>query len=107
MNKMNSVIVNKMNSGNTSTSSSQIRPYITLIATLLQEARVIFSHVGSSNKSVKTSSSSSKLDNSPSPLIALTLRRSGDRFLVNLRINKSQMYHTTASHRFLLELKIS
>lgn len=58
--------------------------HITFIATLLHVALVIFSHVGSSNKSVSTPSSNSRFDNSPSPLIALTFSLSGERFLANL-----------------------
>lgn len=55
--------------------------------TLLHQAFVNLSHDGSSNKSVKTVSSSSKFVSSPSPLNVLKFILSADRFLVNLQIH--------------------
>lgn len=52
--------------------------------TLLHQAFVNLSHDGSSNKSVKTISSSSKFVSSPSPLNVLRFILSADKFLVNL-----------------------
>lgn len=56
----------------------------TFIESLLQTALDNFIHVGKSNSSISTTSSSSRFDNSPSPLSVLKLILSGDRFLVNL-----------------------
>lgn len=57
-----------------------------LNVTLLHHAFVNLSQDGNSNNSVSTISSSSKFDNSPSPLNVLRLILSADRFLVNLQI---------------------
>jgi hypothetical protein len=53
--------------------------------TRLHQALVSLNHDGSSNNSVNTVSSSSKLDSSPSPLKVLRLILSADKFLVNLQ----------------------
>lgn len=53
--------------------------------TLLHQAFLIWSHEGNSSNSVKTFSSNSKLDNSPSPLKVLKLILSADKFLVYLK----------------------
>lgn len=52
--------------------------------TLLHQALVSLNHDGSSNRSVRTVSSSSKFVNSPSPLNVLKFILSADKFLVNL-----------------------
>lgn len=62
---------------------------LTLMATLLHVAREIFNQVGRSRRSVKTSSSSSRLLRLPSPFRVLTLILLGDRFLVNLMEEKN------------------
>lgn len=65
----------------------------TFMLTLLHTALVKVSHVGRSMSSMRTSSFSSRLDNSPSPFSVLNWILSGDRFLVNLKWNNSHVYH--------------
>ena len=68
---------------------------LTLIDNLLHTACFNLIHVGRSNNSIKISSSSSRLDISPSPFNVLKLILSGDRFLVNLLIKKNFSFQCT------------
>lgn len=71
-------------------------PSLTLIDALLQNTLLMASHVGRSSMFWSTSSSSSRFFSSPSPFRVLRLILSGDKFLVNLKENKSYIYSSVS-----------